>query len=170
MSTIHLQLADFSPYLLRLGPRFFKAARRGAIRGAMRGVSTLHRATGQAPPANPQQVGQGGAVNTGRYKRSWKTQAVPDGADIFNVAPYAGVIEHGRAKGFNMPLKPIANWAQRRLGLSKQDAQKVAFVIARRIKKRGLLPRKVLASSMPTIEADFLTEVRKELERELSNP
>lgn len=170
MAMIVLKLGDWPGYLLRLGPRFKIAARRGAIRAGMRAVSTLQRATSAAAPANPQQVGVGGAVNTGYYKRAWKTLGTPDGADVFNTAVYAGVIEHGREPGRGVPLTPLTNWAQRRLGLSREEAKRVAYVISRRIKKRGLVARNVMEDSLPTIEADFEHEVKRELDRELASP
>lgn len=155
------QLAD---WYRRLGKSLPAAARRGAIRGALRAVQTLQKATGTAPPANPNGVGVGGAVNTGYYKRAWKHEALPDGARVYNAAPYAGVIEHGRRIGRTPPLDAIQDWAQRRLGLSRKEAKRAAFPIARAIAKRGLVARKVLENSLPGIEKDFIAEVQKELE------
>ncbi len=169
MTTIKLQLGELAPVFQRMGPRAVAAAKRGALRGALRAVSTLQRAVGQAPPANPAQKGVGGALNTGHYKRSWKAEQLPDGARVYNTAPYAGVIEHGRREGSAFPpLKEIERWAQRRLGLNPKEAKAAAFPIARAIAKRGLLARKVMGNAQAQVEKDFLEEVRKELDRELA--
>lgn len=168
MTTIKLQLEELAPVFKRMGPRAVAAAKRGALRGALRAVSTLQRATGLAPPANPNRIGVGGAVNTAHYKRSWKAEQLPDGARVHNSAPYAAVIEHGRREGSAFPpLKEIERWAQRRMGLNAKEAKAAAYPIARAIAKRGLLARKVMGNAQAEIEKGFLEEVRKELEREL---
>lgn len=164
-TTLRVDLADLGRWYFRLGRSLHGAALRGARRGGLRAVSTLQRATGRAPPANPSGLGVGGAVNTGNYKRSWKMQPTPDGAHVFNAARYAGIIEHGRRPGGFPPLALMRDWAQRRLGLSREEAERAAFPIARAIARRGLLARRVLTDSLPTIEKDFLEEVENELER-----
>lgn len=169
MTTVHLKLEELAPVFQRMGARAVAAARRGALRGALRAVVTLQKATGQAPPANPGMRGVGGAVNTAHYKRSWKAEQLPDGARVYNSAPYASVIEEGRrANSAFPPLKEIERWAQRRLGLSAKEAKAAAYPIARAIAKRGLLARKVMGNAQAEVEKGFLEEVRKELDRELA--
>jgi hypothetical protein len=168
MTTVHLKLEELAPVFRRMGARTVAAAKRGALRGALRAVSTLQRATSMATPANPKQIGVGGAVNTAHYKRSWKAEQLPDGARVYNSAPYAGVIEHGRRAGSFPPLREIERWAQRRMGLNPKEAKAAAFPIARAIARRGLLARKVMGNAQAEIEQGFLEEVRKELERELA--
>lgn len=164
---MRMSMEELVKWYAQLGDRTVVAARRGCVRGAQRAVQTLQRATGRAPPANPAQLGVGGAVNTGHYKRSWKMEALSDGARVYNDAPYAGVIEDGRRVGKFPPITPIQDWAQRRLGLSREEARKAAFPIARAIARRGLLARKVLTNKLPDIEKDAVTEIVAELDREL---
>jgi hypothetical protein len=169
MTSVTLKLSELVPAYKNLIPAQFKAARRGALRGALRAVSTLIIATGKAGSANPGHKGEGGAVNTGHYKRSWKAEATPEGARVYNTAPYAGVIEHGRRPGSSFPpLKLIERWAQRRLGLTPKEAKAAAFPIARAIAKRGLAGRKVMTNALPKVEKDFIEEVEKELKAELA--
>jgi hypothetical protein len=168
MTTVTLKLSELAPAYRNLGAGQVKAARRGAIKGALRAVQTLVQATGQAGPANPGNKGSGGAVNTGHYKRSWKWEALSDGARVYNTAPYASIIEMGRRPGRFPPITLIQKWAQRRLGLSLKEAKAAAFPIARAIAKRGLIGRKVMANAMPKVEKDFLEEVEKELAKELA--
>jgi len=166
-TVMRLSLADLAGWYKLLGPRLNKAARRGAIRGAFRALSTVQRAVGKAPPANPAGIGTGGAFNTGYYKRAWKAEGTTYGARLYNAAKYAGVIEKGRRPGTFPPTTAIRDWAQRRLGLTREEAQRAAFPIARAIAKRGLMARNVMADQIPTIEKDFTVEVEKELNREL---
>jgi hypothetical protein len=157
MTTVTLKLSELAPAYRNLGAGQVKAARRGAIKGALRAVQTLVAATGKA-----------GAVNTGHYKRSWKWEALSDGARVYNSAPYASIIELGRRPGRFPPISLIQRWAQRRLGLSLKEAKAAAFPIARAIAKRGIAGRKVMTDAMPKVEKDFLEEVEKELAKELA--
>lgn len=168
---VAMSMSQWAKYLFRLKDNAYKAARRGARSGALRAIPTLHTATSEAPPANPMGVGEGGAVNTGRFKRSWKWSLIPHGAMVFNNAPYAPPVEYGRnPSGQFPPIKAIAQWAQRRLKLDRKEAERAAFAIARNIAEYGQMPRNILADSMPKIEEDFVKEVVKELDRELEKP
>lgn len=165
-TVINIKLADLPAQFRKLGKRLPVACRRGALRGALRAVQTLQRATGLVPPASP--YGATGAVNTGFYKRAWKYEATPDGARVFNAANYAAVIEYGRRPGRFPPSAAIVDWAQRRLGLTREQAKAAAFPIARAIAKRGLQPRRTMTDKLPDIEKQFFEELVKELDRELS--
>lgn len=167
-STLRIGLEQAAAAVRALGPRSMEAAKRAALATAYRAQAALVRATGQAGPANPSGLGTGGAVNTGHYKRSWKAEALPDGARVYNDAPYAAVIEHGRrAGGRGPPLAAIRDWAMRRLGLSPEQAARAAFPIARAIAARGLLPRQVLGQQLPAITEWLREAVEEELAKEL---
>jgi hypothetical protein len=109
-----------------------------------------------------------GANSTGRFRSSWTTDRIDRGISIFNKAPYAPVVEGGRRKGAKMPPpKALVSWAQKRAGLSKADAQAMAFVMARAIKTRGLKARNILKNSIPKIRKLMIEEVLHELRVEL---
>ena len=163
--TMEVRLQDFPATYRKLGKKLPEAVMRGAVRGAMRAVSTLQRATSTASPADPGGKGQSGAVNTGAYKRAWKWEKLDMAVRVYNASPYAGIIEHGRRPGRFPPLSVIEHWAQRKLGLSKKEAKAAAFPIARAIAKRGLAGRKVLTKAAPKLEQDFIAEIRAELDR-----
>lgn len=168
-TTIHMRLDQLAPSYRNLPAKQKRAVMTGALRGAVRAVSTLQKAASAAPPASDK--GSYGAVNTGHYKRSWRAERTPSGARVYNLAGYAGVIELGRRAGRKLPpLEQVARWAQRKMGLSEKDARAAAFPIARAIAKRGLRGRKVMASSISNITKGFLEEVRKELAREMAKP
>lgn len=167
--TIKLDWSELGGAYLKLGSRLKDAVMRGAARGAMRAVKTLQQATSHAPPANPNGIGSGGAVNTGFFKKAWKWEAVADGARVYNDAAYAGIVEGGRRAGSRFPpLETIEVWARRRLGLSKKEAKQAAFPIARAIARRGLKGRKILSASSPKIEKDFLEEIHAEIDKEMA--
>ena len=167
-TTLHIDPKELGAWYRKLGPRMNKAALRGAKRGGLHAVSTLQRATSRATPANPGGVGTGGAVNTAFYKRAWKSEPTSTGVRVYNAARYSSIIEYGRRPGKFPPLAVIRDWAQRRLGLSRKEAERAAFPIARAIAKRGLVPRKVLSNALPQIHSHFLQEVVAELDREMA--
>lgn len=174
-TVLKTNLADWGDWYRKLGgrthgtrSRLFIAVRRGLIRAGHRAVGELQRATSAAGPANPNGTGTGGAVNTGNFKRSWKNTPMTDGALVHNTAAYGGVIEGGRRTGRFPPMNAIRDWAQRRLGLSREEAARAAFPIARAIAKRGLMARKVMASTLPAIEKFLAGEIEAELQRELT--
>lgn len=165
--TVDLSRKEWVAWTAALRGEFMPAALRGARAAGLRSVAALHKATGEAPPASKN--GSKGAVNTGFYKRAWKSSMVADGSVVHNGATYAGVIEHGRRAGSRMPpTKMIARWIQRRLGKSEKEAAQMAFVVARSIAKRGLGPRKVLTSTLPQMQGFLNEEVLRELTRTLS--
>lgn len=165
--TLNIEPKELGQWYRKLGPRMNKAALRGAKRGGLRAVAILQRATSAAGPANPGGIGTGGAVNTAFYKRAWKSEPTPTGVRVYNGARYSSIIESGRRPGKFPPLAVIRDWAQRRLGLSAEEAKRAAFPIARAIAKRGLVGRKVMATSLPKIYTYFLQAVVAELDNEM---
>lgn len=131
--------------------------RRATLEAAMRGVGEAVRATDDR-----------GLVHLGYYKLSWKANSIPQGAELRNDAPYAGVIEWGRRPGRpGPPLEPIREWVARNLvanGVVKpQDAERVAFAIRRAIHVRGTPPRFVLRGLLPRLRDFLLSATRRQL-------
>jgi hypothetical protein len=172
MPVLHFDLSEYPGYLAKLGQvRLTTAAKRGALSAALRAVSMMQTKTDHAPSSDPGGKGTGGAFNTGRFKASWKGSPADDGAFLFNEAPYAGVIEYGRRPGARMPpLAPIAQWAQRRLGLSEGDARAAAYLIARAIARRGLKARMILNASIKELGDMAAEEISREFGKELGMP
>ena len=164
MAVFKIQLSQLSSQYQKLGKALMPAALKGVQRGALRVQSALQILTGQASPAS--ENGAVGAVNTGFFKRAWKTQMLSDGARVYNAAPYAGVIEHGRRAGSKMPPKEaIVRWIQRRMGKSEKEARSLAFVVQRAIARRGLLPRRILSGNTPNLKKIWAEEITKELDK-----
>jgi hypothetical protein len=54
-------------------------------------------------------------VDRGTYRRSFRFEDVKDGATAYNFAPYAPIIEYGRAPGARMPpVQAIYEWVKRK--------------------------------------------------------
>jgi hypothetical protein len=102
------------------------------------------------PAENPQ------PVDRGAYRAGWRAEATPDGAQVINTNPVAGIIEHGaRAENIKVGKKVIdalAEWVARK-GLAgkastraaRQErmvrARGIAWAIVMTMKKRGIFNR-----------------------------
>ena len=151
--------AGFAAALMRFGSQADQAIERGVMSAAYRGLALMQQRTREAIPASAN--GEPGAVNSSAYLRSWKvTHLGPMTHELHNDQAYAPVIEWGRRKGRPMPPREaIVRWAQRRLGLSEEDARKAAYPIMLAIKRRGLAPRRVMFDPIAQFKLDtFLVE------------
>lgn len=159
-ATIHFKsIADWVASRKRLGDDFMPAMRRGLLSGALRCIPILHESTREAD-----------AFNTGRYLRAWRSGPTEHGARVYNGVPYAGVIESGRRRGKFPPIETIKRWAQRKLGLSRREAERAAFPIARAIARRGLRARHVMSSRKDAMIAAVREEVMRELHAAYTAP
>lgn len=157
---LKLNANQFASYMAALGPKFRAAAITGMRRAGLRTLQHVQRRTSEI-----------GAVNTGFYRQAWKYMPTPDGSQVFNQAPYAGVIELGRRPEKKQPpLEAIARWAQRKLGLTEKQAWHAAVPIARAIAKKGIPGRYVLQGANEAIEGFVIAEVTDELKKALAKP
>ena len=153
MPTVHIRPENFPAAVRALSKGFAKAVHQGLLSGVMRGIPLL------------QQRSRAAAFNTGLYTRGWKAGMVGNSATQANSVPYAGVIELGRRPGGTPPpTAAIARWAQLKLHLSPEQAQKAAYAIARAVAKRGTPAHHVLGGAVPQL----LQYVNLELTRELA--
>ena len=156
-----LKPSEVAAFIGHQGALDMSLIKKGMLDGAMQSMHTLDAATRTARPANPAGIGTGGAVNIGGYLRGWFYSRIPNGVSIFNKMPYSPIIEGGRRRGKRPPSKVLVPWVIRRLGVSEKEARGVAFVIARAIGKRGLLPRKVLGGVIPQITANIMAGIKR---------
>ena len=160
---IKMNMHQWSDHLRQLGSRFQPAMTRGMIAGAMRCIPILQTATMQAPPASPR--GTSGAVDTGLYQAAWRSAPMPNGAKVFNMRPYAGVIEGGR-RPYPVGREGMRNleaWVHRKLKISGKAARDAAWAIAKTLEKRPLEARRVMSGS----EDKMIEAVEKEILHEL---
>lgn len=167
MAVVSLTPRQWEAWVITLGHRFMPAVQRGVLAGAYRTIPLLQTRTDQAPPASPN--GVTGAVNSGRFRNSWRAVQIPAGARVYNFQPYGPVIEEGRrAKGVNRAgLHNLEIWARRRLQLDRGAARSAAFAIAKTLAKRPLLARKVMSGAIDKMTELVLDEITHELEAEL---
>jgi len=171
MATVQVTItpADFAKYMERLGAGFYPAAIRGIRSGAMRAIPVLQRRTQDAPPASAN--GSVGAFNTGMYKASWRTSNIDNGVSVSNIQPYAAVIEGGRRPSpvSREGIKNLQVWAQRKLGLSAEEAKSAAFAIAKTLQKKPLRARNVMGGGVEEISDLIFEEIDHEIERALES-
>lgn len=79
--------------------------------------------------------------------------------------PYASVIEEGRSSGWFPPPSALKAWARRKLG-----DERLAFVVARAIKRRGFHARPYLRPALlaatPRVQAIFQARILDVLRQE----
>lgn len=154
---------------MALGTRFRPAMLRGMSAGAQRCIPVLQTATMHAPAASPR--GTPGAVDTGLYKAAWRSAPMPNGAKVFNMRPYSGVIESGRRASAvgKEGIRNLEGWVRRNLKVSGKDARDAAWAIAKTLEKRPLEARRVVADSekkmIEVVEKEILHELDLELTR-----
>jgi len=76
------------------------------------------------------------------------------------------VLASGRKPGKFPPIEPIRKWVISKLGVSEDDADGVAFVIARKIAREGT---DIFTGKAKGLQVEMLiAEINKELEEEVS--
>lgn len=108
-----------------------------------------------------------GITDTGMYKNGWRVSAGEGetAAQVYNDAPYAGVIELGArphpvsAEG----REAIARWAMRKLGLGETEAKSAAFLIARKLQAEGQKGHFVVRDLIPEARRYFAEELSRVL-------
>jgi hypothetical protein len=179
-----------------LGPRL-KADEKARMAGLIRTIRVTAKTTAPAivqgcvdstQPHIP--------VDRGTYRRSWQVGNIDGGAVVYNSAPYAAIIEHGRRPGKFPPIRAIEEWVARKgfvqaaagfkMGVtafrraagyeegktsarSQNNAaviRQAAFLIARKIAREGMAARHVLARAEPRITA----AVRNAIDLFMRNP
>ena len=100
-------------------------------------------------------------VYTGLYRRSLQMRPYivePNSRIVVHVGShveYADVIEYGRRPGRPPPYTALILWVRRKLGIPREQAPRVAYLVARAIGRRGLPGRYVLNSVWHDIIPDI---------------
>ena len=163
-----IPVADLGKFEAALGRELKQIIKQNDEKLAKEGVKILRRMTRAARPANPSGVG-GPPIFSGRFFRGWKV--VRKGQLIMTTteAPYASVIESGRRRGRPQPpTDALVPWVIRRLGVSARRARSVAFLVARAIRRRGLLGRHIARDSLPKIRMMHKLALMADLDRALT--
>jgi hypothetical protein len=166
MYRMKIDLADLARHYGKLGGKVKQAIRSGVLSGAHRCVPILVQSARTASPASPGGFtgawGGGGAPN---YISGFRALRHPLGAMVFNTMPYAGVIERGRRPGTGVSREgqfALATWVKRRMGIADpKKAKGIAFLIARKIKARGLRARFVMGRVFKQMQAAVIDEINE---------
>ena len=153
---------------------------RGLQLGALRAIPLVVKAT----PAD-----------RGQARAAWDVLLLPNGANLFNDAPYAGILEAG-SRPHRPPLIPILRWVVRKFGLnlealgetrssaktrrsrkSFQDLSEVpwrtyrfALAVVETIERRGTKPHWMIRRNLKRMTAIARTETLKQLHKPLKGP
>ena len=101
-------------------------------------------------------------VSSGRYKGSWNVRNIEHGAVLYNSLSYPPFIEYGRRAGARFPpVAALIRWVRHK-GLAKgvADAHGLAFVIARKIAKKGIPPKPVMGNAIKRFYPILIAEIK----------
>jgi hypothetical protein len=87
-----------------------------------------------------QNIVDGSHVDTGQLLHSGAFTPTQDGCIVSWGINYADYVEYGREPGSRPPYEPIYEWCKRKLGLSEEEAKKVAWYVCNKIEKEGIEP------------------------------
>ena len=92
-------------------------------------------------------------VDTGLYASSWEVEPERYEAVFFgNTAPYAAVIEHG-ARPFEAPIKPLLEWAARKLQreISDPEVRRLAWGVKKKFEREGMKPLHIMSKGVDEV-------------------
>lgn len=96
-------------------------------------------------------------VDRGEARNAWTVVPTPSGADLFNDAPHAGILELG-SRPHRPPLEPILRWVVRKFGTGKRSFEDwseveprlfgIAMAIVRNIEAHGTKPHFMVRNNL----------------------
>lgn len=78
---------------------------------------------------------------------------------VGSALPYAECVELGTKPHFP-PVAPIADWARAKLGLTEDEARRVAFMIARKISQHGTKGAHMFADALEATEEQIIAIIK----------
>lgn len=81
---------------------------------------------------------------------------------------YGFFVERGRQPGRPPPARALLLWVRRKLGVGEADADRVAFLVARKIAARGVEPRPFLEPAVRGHVAELESAIARELDGEIA--
>jgi hypothetical protein len=138
---------------------------RGLHSAALRAVQVV--VTQIIPSRSPQ------PVDRGVYRAGWRAVLLPDGADVENLEPVAPLVEDGvraaNVKPGRAMIRALASWVVRKGLASPEDAEHVAWAIAKTMQVRGIFGRgQGLGILRELVDRRLDAIVREEVEREIA--
>jgi hypothetical protein len=151
-----LTLQQYADLLKDMPAEIEAAVLRGIKSAALRGVGVIVKHIDNAKPYP--------AVNSGELRNSVGVRFTPRTAVLTVSAMHAVFIDQG-TRPHMPPIAPLIVWATRKFGLQPEQAEAVAWAVARKIARDGIEPRHFMAKAMAEIRGEVLpTEVTRELE------
>jgi hypothetical protein len=80
----------------------------------------------------------------GQFATGWTSRPRANGVDVYNQFSHAWWVEYGRGPGKQPPFDKIMPWVLRHIS---PPTRSVAFLIARKIGREGIRPRRVMTSA-----------------------
>jgi hypothetical protein len=146
-----------------LNERWRKAAVRGLQSAAARGLQDI--VTRIIPSRTPQ------PVDRGIYRAGWRFFPAPDGAVLECFEPHAILIEDGvRPQNVKIGKKMIAaltEWVKRKGIVSGEEAEGVAWAIAKAMQKRGIFGKQGMGVLRELVDKHLPGYVEEEVAREV---
>jgi hypothetical protein len=108
----------------------------------------------------------------GAYEAGWQVASKKDGAELVNTSKHSMFVEKGRRPNKPPPpMGPIVRWVMKK-GMARRPsaAIPIARAIARKIGRKGIKPKWILARTMPRITARFRKEMEAVLARAAAAP
>lgn len=148
--------------------RHKRAIGRAMLRAAHRGMPIVVKAT----PSD-----RGTARAAWQVRKRFNKHGTPIGADLYNSAPHAGILEMG-ARPHWPPLMPILRWVVRKFGLQLNQKGKrsfesfdevpygtylVARAIQKKIAQKGSKAHRMVGNNLTKLRLIALRETKREL-------
>lgn len=111
---------------------------------------------------------QNGTNNTGLLSNSGKVQKVSGGYDVgfFSESNgYAEYVEYGRRSGRFPPLKMIREWAKKKLRIDDRRLDSAAFLIGRKISRKGTRPQPFFSPSVSKNQKEVLDVISEAINK-----
>ena len=103
--------------------------------------------------------------DTGEMADSWELESGEDDSLLFgNTADHAVNVEYGMSRGHKVPIKPLLQWAARKLGqhIGSPEVRRVAEGVQKKIQDEGIEPKMILERGIDEV---FLPRISKELDK-----
>jgi hypothetical protein len=158
-----INLSDADEHFRRFGDELQAAGRRGLVSAAARGVQEI--ITRIIPSRSPE------PVDRGVYKAGWRFYPDREGAVIENLESVAALIEDGvRAENVKIGramILALAEWAVRKGLAEKDEAESVAWAIAKKMKMRGIFGREGMGILRELVDTRLDKLIQEEVVREI---
>lgn len=107
-------------------------------------------------------------VDRAVYRRSFAADDVPHGVEFYNFAKHGPIVELGRRPGKMPPVDKLTDWVQRknlvpRGARNRKKARAVAFLIARKIARKGIKGHHILARAARQLTPIVMERARRAL-------